>query len=144
MIDRRTRGERSADTQIQINHGSPVDHEWRVNEMRLDQILLPNSLQKKVVESSRNSPTKATWAWLLTLKGYSITRMVFWDWGSILEAEEVEANCLPCQINTEPRSYDHPRNTKCKTYTAIIRGFIFGQWVLILRFFSVRPLTHLA
>ncbi len=41
-----TRGDQSADTQIQINHGSRMTS---FNDMRLDQILLPNSLQKKAV-----------------------------------------------------------------------------------------------
>jgi len=34
----------------------------------------------------------------------------------MVRAEEVEADCLPCQVNTEPRSYDHPRNTKGKKH----------------------------
>ncbi len=70
-----------------------MDHEWRVNEMRLDQILLPNSLQKKAVTKFASEGHLGT---VLTLKGYSITRMVLWDWDNMVQTEEVEADCLPC------------------------------------------------
>jgi hypothetical protein len=40
----------------------------------------------------------------------------FLDWDNMVQAEEVKVNCLPCQVNTESRSHDHPRNTKGKKH----------------------------
>ena len=66
-----------------------MDHEWRVNQMRLDQILLPNSPEKKAVTKFAN---EGHLGMATHLKGCSGRAYGFLDWDNMVQAEEVEAD----------------------------------------------------